>query len=151
MRWCASPIAQLVERAAVNLKVAGSNPAGRDPLRRASSRHCSRISLAWGSSLPQSIHTLLYHLPSRTRLLVASATRARWSGRWPPRSVFSMVSVLSCSAFFCRAKPSSSSAHAMSKSHFHTHEHKFTRVDDEADWVSDVIVGAGRSQAEAEV
>ena len=26
----ASPIAQLVERAAVNLKVAGSNPAGRD-------------------------------------------------------------------------------------------------------------------------
>ena len=31
-RWasgCASPIAQLVERAAVNLKVAGSNPDGR--------------------------------------------------------------------------------------------------------------------------
>ena len=27
----ASPIAQLVERAAVNLKVAGSNPAGRAP------------------------------------------------------------------------------------------------------------------------
>ena len=29
-RYRASPIAQLVERAAVNLKVAGSNPAGRD-------------------------------------------------------------------------------------------------------------------------
>ena len=29
MRCRASPIAQLVERAAVNLKVAGSNPAGR--------------------------------------------------------------------------------------------------------------------------
>ena len=31
---CESPIAQLVERAAVNLKVAGSNPAGRVPFCR---------------------------------------------------------------------------------------------------------------------
>jgi hypothetical protein len=39
-RTCrASPIAQLVERAAVNLKVAGSNPAGRASLLRFAPRH----------------------------------------------------------------------------------------------------------------
>ena len=45
---CASPIAQLVERAAVNLKVAGSNPAGRDALHHASASRTSYSSLALG-------------------------------------------------------------------------------------------------------
>ena len=39
IRCRASPIAQLVERAAVNLKVAGSNPAGRASFTTRTTKH----------------------------------------------------------------------------------------------------------------
>ena len=110
IRYRASPIAQLVERAAVNLKVAGSNPAGRDPL-RASYRHCSFNSRAQCSALLQSVHILRYLLSSRTSLLVVSATRSCRSGCWSLRSLLSAY-LDDCARAFLSCQYS---AHAMSK------------------------------------